>query len=125
MRSTLLSSPTVGRGRCPSLMTECLHAGFAFIMMLDCPATRHEYMTGVARQKMLHCLYLEVKGFGTLLLYGEILICRSVSLSFLSFSMSALPKVRWPSLPENMRNVYSIQLPARAFSSTITHKYVR
>lgn len=52
---TLLSSPTVGRGCCPSVMTECLRAGFAFIMVGDCPATHYKYMTGVTWNKMLQC----------------------------------------------------------------------
>lgn len=53
MGSTPLSSPTVGRGRCPSVMTECLLAGFAFIMAGDCPAAHHKYMPGAARHNML------------------------------------------------------------------------
>ena len=42
--STLLSSLTAGRGHCPSLMTEYLLSGFAFIMML-----------GVTRHQVFHC----------------------------------------------------------------------
>lgn len=51
--STLLSSPTVGRGCCPSVMTECLRSGFAFITVEDCPDAHHKYMSRVARHKML------------------------------------------------------------------------
>lgn len=49
---TLLSSPTVGRGCCPSVMTKRLRAGFEFIMVLDCPYTHHKYMTEVTRHKV-------------------------------------------------------------------------
>lgn len=55
--STLLSSPTVGRGCCPSVMTKRLRDGFAFIMVLDCPDTHHKYMTEVTWHKMLLCLF--------------------------------------------------------------------
>ncbi len=60
--STLLSSPTVGRGRCPSVMTECLRAGVAFIMVGNCPDAHHKYMTGVAWHEMLQCLFWRQEG---------------------------------------------------------------
>lgn len=104
--STLLSSPTVGRGSCPSVMTECLLAGFAFIMAEDCPAAHHKYMTGVAWHEMLQCLLWRQRG--ALLFYGEIFV-PFVCLSFLPFSRSALPEVKRSSLPENMRHVCIIQ----------------
>lgn len=55
--STPLSSPTVGRSRCPSVMTERLRAGFAFIMAGDRLGAHHKYMSGVAWHTMLCCLF--------------------------------------------------------------------
>lgn len=75
--STLLSSPTVGRGRCPSVVSECLHAGFAFITVGDCPDANHKYMTGVTWHEAFFVSVL-AKGKGTLLFYGEILFWLSL-----------------------------------------------
>ena len=63
--STLLSSPTVGRGRRPSAMTECLHAGFAFITAGERPDANHKYMTGVVGFQM--CLFWRGRGRGRVL----------------------------------------------------------
>lgn len=56
---TLLSSASVRQGCCPSVMSERLLAGFAFIMAGDCSDAHHKYMTGVAWHKMLPCLLLK------------------------------------------------------------------
>lgn len=113
--STLLSSPTVGRGRCPSIMTECLCAGFAFIMVGDRPGAHHKYMTGWHGIKCC-CVCYGRKGEGYFVaLWRNFVLC--VSLSFPSFNRSVLPKVKWTSLPENMRHVCIIQWRVRALNT--------
>lgn len=111
--STLLSSPTVGRGRCPSVMTERLRSGFAFITAVDCPDAHHKYMTRVAWHKMFQSV-LKKKG-------GRVLCCFMEGFDlFDSLSFSACGS-------QICRKTWLVWAPPwheRTFSSSQLHKYV-